>query len=152
MIALHNAEEGLTASRYLSLVREYIERVPALRAAGVVPPSLPRLYLALVVVTLIPAILIAWATTGRDTVAKRVVVIAVAAALLWNVFLPHLSAMVVLRGYAPGGLTAIAVNLPFCLYLFRRTSTERMLTRRQLTLAVFSGVLLLLAAPLLLLL
>ncbi len=152
VIALHNAEEGLTASRYLSLVREYIERVPALRAAGVVPPSLPRLYVALAVVTVIPALLIAWATTGRDSVAKRVLVIAVAAALLWNVFLPHLSAMILLQGYAPGGLTAVAVNLPFCLYLFRRTSGERVLTRRQVTLAAFSGVLLLLAAPLLLLL
>jgi hypothetical protein len=152
VIALHNAEEGLTASTYLPLVREYIESVPALRAAGVVPPSLPRLYLALVIVTLIPALLIVWATTGRDTVAKRAAVVAVAAALLWNVFLPHVSAMILLLGYAPGGLTAVAVNLPFCLYLFRRTLSENMLTRREMTFSVFSGVLLLLAAPLLLLL
>jgi hypothetical protein len=152
VIALHNAEEGLTASRYLPLVREYIARVPALSAAGLVPPSLPRLYVALVVVTVIPALAIAWATTGRDSVAKRVSVIVIAAALLWNVFLPHLSAMIAVGGYAPGGLTALVVNLPFCLYLFRRTSSELVLTRRQLTLAVLSGLFLLLAAPLLLLL
>jgi uncharacterized protein with HXXEE motif len=152
VLALHNAEEALTAGRYLSLVREYIERVPALRDTGIVPPSLPRLYVALVVVTLVPALLVAWATTGRDSVVKREVVAVVAAALLWNVFLPHLSAMIVLRGYAPGGLTALAVNLPFCFYFFRRSLAEQMLIQRQVTLALVMGLFLLAIAPLLLLL
>ena len=151
VIAVHNAEEGVTAGAYLPRVREYIERVPALRDAGL-PPSLSQLYFALVVVTLVPALLIGWATTGRERVAKREVVAVVAAALLWNVFLPHLSAMVVLRGYAPGGLTALAVNLPFCLYFFWRSSRERMLTGRQMTLALIIGLVLLLIAPLLLVL
>ena len=151
VIALHNAEEGLTAGAYLPRLREHIERVPALRDAGL-PPSLAQLYFALVVVTLVPALLVGWATTGRESVAKREVVAVVAAALLWNVFLPHLSAMVVLRGYAPGGLTALAVNLPFCLYFFRRSLREGMLTRRQMTLALILGFFLLVVAPLLLLL
>jgi hypothetical protein len=152
VITLHNAEEGLTASWYLPLVREYIARIPLLRDSGLVPPSLARLYFALVVVTVVPALLIGWATTGRDSVAKRASVIAVAAALLWNVFLPHLSEMIVLGGYAPGGITALAVNFPFCVYLLRRTWREKILTRRQMTIAVMGGVLLLMAAPLLLLL
>lgn len=151
VIALHNAEEALTAADYLPRVREYIERVPALRDAGL-PPSLPQLYVALVVVTLVPALLIGWATTGRESVAKREVVAVVAAALLWNVFLPHLSAMVVFGGYAPGGLTALSVNLPFCLDFFRRSWREGMLTRRQITLALILGFFLLVIAPLLLLL
>ena len=151
VIALHNAEEGLTAGAYLPRVREYIERVPALRDAGL-PPSLAQLYFALVVVTLVPALLVGWATTGRESIAKREVVAVVAAALLWNVFVPHLSAMVVLRGYAPGGLTALAVNLPFCLYFFRRSFREGMLTRRQMALALILGFFLLVIAPLVLLL
>jgi hypothetical protein len=133
-------------------VREIIERIPALREAGVGPPSLPRLYFALVVVTLVPALIIAWATTGRDSPVKRQVVAFITAALLWNVFLPHLSAVVVLRGYAPGSLTALAVNLPFCVYFFRRSSREGMLSRRQLMLALLLGLILLVIAPLLLLL
>jgi hypothetical protein len=84
VIALHNAEEAVTAAAYLPRVREYIERVPALRDAGL-PPSLPQLYLALVAVTLVPALLIGWATTGRDSALKREVVAIIAAALLWNV-------------------------------------------------------------------
>ena len=151
VIALHNAEEAITAGAYLPRVREYVEHAPALRDAGL-PPSLPQLYFALVVVTLVPALLIAWATTGRESVAKREVVAVVAAALLWNVFLPHLSAMVFLRGYAPGGLTALAVNLPLCIQFFHRSSREGMLTRRQTTLALILGLFLLVIAPLLLLL
>jgi hypothetical protein len=112
---------------------------------------LRQLYAALVIVTLVPALLIAWASTGRDTVSKREVVAVIAAALLWNVFLPHLSAMVVFRGYAPGGLTALAINLPFCVYFFRRSLRERILTARQMTLAMILGLFLLVIAPLLLL-
>jgi hypothetical protein len=151
VIALHNAEEAVTAEAYLPRVHDIIERIPALRDAGVVPPSLTRLYLALVVVTLVPALIVAWATTGRDGRVKRQIVAFIAAALLWNVFLPHLSAMVVLRGYAPGGLTALAVNLPFCAYFFQRSSRDGMLTRRQIAITLIIGLFLLVIAPLLLL-
>ncbi len=151
VIALHNGEEAATAGAYLPRVREIIERVPALREKGLLPPSLPRLYLALIIVTLVPALVLGWATTGRDSSVKREVVAVIAAALLWNVFLPHMSAMIVLRGYAPGGLTALVVNLPFCLYLFRRSLSEQMLTRTQLRLALILGLFLLVIVPLLLL-
>ena len=151
VIALHNAEEGITAGEYLPRVREIIERVPALRERGLLPPSLPRLYLALIIVTVVPAVVLGWATTGRDSGVKREVVAVIAAALLWNVFLPHVSAMIVLHGYAPGGVTALVVNLPFCLYLFRRSLIEQMLTRTQLTVALIVGLFLLVVAPLLLL-
>ena len=151
VIALHNGEEAVTAGAYLPRVREYVDRVPALRDAGL-PPSLDQLYFALVVVTLVPAILVGWATTGRDTLAKREVVAVISAGLLWNVFLPHLSAMVFFRGYAPGGLTALAVNLPMCVYFFRRSLREGMLSHRQLVLALLLGLILLVIAPLLLLL
>lgn len=150
VVALHNAEEAVTAGAYLARVGELVARVPALRDSGL-PPSLLRLYTALVIVTLLPALLVGWATTGRDSVSKREVVAVIAAALLWNVFLPHLSAMVVFRGYAPGGLTALALNLPFCVYFFRRSSREKILTARQMALAMILGLFLLVIAPLLLL-
>jgi hypothetical protein len=151
VIALHNAEEAVTASAYLARVGELVAGVPALRDSGL-PPSLSQLYIALVVVTLVPALLIGWATTGRESSSKREVVTVIAAALLWNVFLPHLSAMVLFRGYAPGGVTALVVNLPFCIYFFRRSSREKILTARQVALAIILGLFLLVIAPLLLLL
>lgn len=151
VIALHNAEEAITAPAYLPRVGEYVAGFPALRDAGVVPPSLTQLYIALVVVTIVPAIMIGWATSSRDSAAKRGVVAVVAAALLWNVLLPHVSAMIAFRGYAPGGLTALVVNLPFCVYFFRRSSRDGILTREEMTWAVIFGLFLLALVPLLLL-
>lgn len=151
VIALHNAEEALTAPAYLPRVGEYVRRVPALLDAGVVPPSLTQLYIALVIVTIVPVLMIGWATSGPGSVAKREVVAVVAGALLWNVLLPHLLAMVAFRGYAPGGLTAVVVNLPFCVYFFRRSSRDGILTRGEMTWAIIFGLFLLALVPLLLL-
>ena len=150
VIALHNAEEALTAPAYLPRVDDYVARVPMLRDAGL-PPSLTQLYIALVVVTIVPALMIGWATTGRESAAKRGLVAVVAAALLWNVLLPHVSAMIAFRGYAPGGLTALVVNLPFCVYFFRRSSRDGILTRGEMTWAIIFGLFLLALVPLLLL-
>ena len=150
VIALHNAEEALTAPAYLPRVDDYVARVPLLRDAGL-PPSLTQLYIGLVVVTIVPALMIGWATSGRESAAKRGLVAVVAAALLWNVLLPHVSAMIAFRGYAPGGLTALLVNLPFCVYFFRRSSREGILTRGEMTWAIIFGLFLLALVPLLLL-
>jgi hypothetical protein len=150
VIALHNAEEALTAPAYLPRVDDYVARVPMLRDAGL-PPSLTQLYIALVVVTIVPALMIGWATTGRESAAKRGLVAVVAAALLWNVLLPHVSAMIAFRGYAPGGVTALLVNLPFCVYFFRRSSRDGILTRGEMTWAIVFGLFLLALVPLLLL-
>ncbi|HET7155190.1 MAG TPA: HXXEE domain-containing protein [Hyphomicrobiaceae bacterium] len=150
VIALHNAEEALTAPAYLPRVDDYVARVPLLRDAGL-PPSLTQLYIALVVVTIVPALMIGWATSGRESAAKRGLVAVVAAALLWNVLLPHVSAMIAFRGYAPGGLTALVVNLPFCVYFFRRSSRDGILTRGEMTWAIIFGLFLLALVPLLLL-
>ena len=150
VIALHNAEEALTAPAYLPRVDDYVARVPLLRDAGL-PPSLTQLYIALVVVTIVPALMIGWATSGRESAAKRGIVAVVAAALLWNVLLPHVSAMIAFRGYAPGGLTALVVNLPFCVYFFRRSSRDGILTRGEMTWAIIFGLFLLALVPLLLL-
>ena len=150
VIALHNTEEALTAPAYLPRVDDYVARVPLLRDAGL-PPSLTQLYIALIVVTIVPALMIGWATSGRESAAKRGVVAVVAAALLWNVLLPHVSAMIAFRGYAPGGLTALVVNLPFCVYFFRRSARDGILTRGEMTWAFIFGLFLLALVPLLLL-
>ena len=150
VIGIHNAEEALTAPTYLSRVRDYLAAFPRLAEhAGAV--SLGRLYLALLVVTIGPAMIVGWATTGRQSSRKRMVLAVLVAALFWNVFLPHLPAAVMSRGYAPGVATAVGINLPFAIYFFRRSARERMLTRRQITAALLAGLLALVAAPLLLL-
>jgi hypothetical protein len=53
-------------------------------------------------------------------------------AMLLNVFFPHLLASIVERGYTPGVVTAVVLNLPVDLYLLRRALTEGELTTRRL--------------------
>jgi hypothetical protein len=46
----------------------------------------------------------------------------------------------VLHGYGPGLLTALAINLPFSIYLLRRAVRERWLSPRALVLLVPSAL------------
>ena len=150
VIALHNLEEGVTVPAFLPRVRAHLQQIPAFHDVAL--PTAERMYVALVVVTLVPGLLVGWATTGRDSVVKREIVAILVAALLWNVLIPHVPAAILLGGYAPGVLTAVAINLPFAVYFFRRSAHERMLTRRQIGVALLIGLLLLMVAPPLLLL
>ncbi|HKX32367.1 MAG TPA: HXXEE domain-containing protein [Blastocatellia bacterium] len=49
---------------------------------------------------------------------------------------------VIMGGYAPGVVTALALNLPFSIYLLKRTGRERWASRRALRLAFVAGGLL----------
>jgi hypothetical protein len=149
-LALHNLEEDITIGAFLPRLRAHLQQIAALR--DVAPPTAERMYVALAVVTLVPALLVGWATTGRDSVLKREIVAILVAALLWNVLIPHAPAAIIFGGYAPGVLTAVAINLPFGVYFLRRSAREGMLTRRQIGVALLSGLLLLVVAPPLLLL
>lgn len=148
-ILLHNLEEGLTADGYLLRGAAWLQQFPLLR--GRVPMlSLDQLYVALAIVTVVPALILAWATTGPNRPYKRYVAAMIASALLWNVFLPHVPAAIAFGGYAPGVVTAVAINLPLTLYLFWRTRRENQLSAGRLAAAFMWGLVLLALAPLLL--
>lgn len=53
----------------------------------------------------------------------------------------HVGSAVFLRGYAPGLATALALNLPFSIYLLRRAIAERWVSRRTLAPLVIVAVL-----------
>ena len=149
-IIVHNLEEGLTAEGYLLRAFGLAQRIPFLR--GQVPLlTMNQLYVALVVVTVVPLLILAWATVGARRPLKTYVVALLASALMWNVFLPHVPAAIAFGGYAPGVVTAVLINLPLTLYLFRRTRREGLLTDGRLAAAVLWGLVLLATAPLFLL-
>jgi hypothetical protein len=52
------------------------------------------------------------------------------ATIALNVGSHVVSSIAIVRGYAPGLVTAVLVNAPFAVYLFRRASRERWLPRR----------------------
>lgn len=69
-------------------------------------------------------------------------------AMLLNVVFPHLLATIVLRRYAPGLVTALALNLPVCSYLLRRVERDGLMTRGSVLRAAAVGVpVLLLSLP-----
>jgi hypothetical protein len=65
----------------------------------------------------------------------------VQAMMLVNVF-AHAGMAVLIGGYAPGLVTAIAINLPFSIYLLTHAVRARWITGRTLVLVVAIGLLL----------
>jgi Protein of unknown function with HXXEE motif len=132
---LHNVEEGLTVAAYAPDVRE--------RFAGLAPPfllaatrDLSWFYVALVVATVVPVGVVLLATTGRPSEGKAWAVAFVQSLFLVNVLVPHIPAAVIMRGYAPGVVTAVAVNLPFSVYFLWRTVRDGKLSRDGVVLAL----------------
>jgi hypothetical protein len=137
-VLIHNVEEALTIARHAPSV---VALLPD--AARRLIPSLDYtyVYVALVVATAIPvgfALLLrrrastSWATYG---------ILLVAAVMLVNVVW-HLAAATALRGYAPGVVTAVAVNLPVMAAALRWARREGWLSTGALWLYVAVGVML----------
>jgi hypothetical protein len=127
-LALHNAEEAVAFPRFLPVVRAH---APAFARSAVDAVTLPQMYLALLLATLVPLAVVIWAQARPASDAARWLALLVAAVLLVNV-LSHVTIALLLRGYAPGVATAVALNLPCCAYLLRRAARERWLGPRAL--------------------
>jgi len=123
LVALHNAEEALAFRTMLPVVRARI--APALRPL-VESVEYSRMLLALAVATVVPAAVVAWAWRRPASSAALWSALLVQAVMALNV-LWHLGAALLLGGYAPGLVTAAAVNLPFSVYLLGRAARERWL-------------------------
>ena len=81
------------------------------------------LHLALVMATVLPLVVIAWAG-WRPGKALLVCVLFLESVLLVNAVW-HVIAAVLNRGYVPGVATAALINLPFGIYVLRRAVRER---------------------------
>ena len=117
VVALHNLEEALT-------MPAWIEReLPALLARTgwpVTPPSRSDLYAGLVMVTIVPAVILAAASreaAGRWALRAGLLI---AGVFFWNAFVPHLTSAIYLRAYTPGVLTAALLTLPWAVAVFRK--------------------------------
>jgi hypothetical protein len=135
VVAAHNFEEWLTFPIYGETMQVLATR------AGIKfdAPPWERLQFALIVVTILPALVTVWASTGRQHWLKDFAVCSVASILLANVFIPHVPAAIAAGGYAPGLVTAVAINLPFVLLLLRAAVREQILPKRLVWRAVAVG-------------
>jgi hypothetical protein len=110
--AVHNLEEGLTVGRFLPHVRAHLPG----RLKALVAGLDSRRYAVLLVTTTVAAFLVAAFGDLAAPGLAGYLLLALQATMLVNV-LAHIAGAVMLRGYAPGLVTALAINLPFSLIL-----------------------------------
>lgn len=122
LLALHNAEEALLFPRYLPLA---VGRLPqGLRAvAGAI--TLGQVWSALALVTLVSLAVAAWAASNPSNRLAIWLLLLMQTTILLNVIWHLAAAIIVFQGYAPGLVTALAINLPYSIYLLRRAAAEQ---------------------------
>ncbi|MEV0403412.1 HXXEE domain-containing protein [Actinoallomurus sp. NPDC050550] len=132
--ALHNTEEALTMRRFPSLAG-WLDQAGRLDQG-----ALNGLMAA---ISGLGVVAVAVGTTGRPAAWKPYLPAGMAGVMLLNVALPHVPAAVAARGYAPGLVTALGLNLPIGAAVLRSAVREGAISRRGLrrTMPVALGVL-----------
>jgi hypothetical protein len=115
----HNLEEGFA---FPAMRKEIADRADGLGIAWWSPGPTTTSG-ALLALTLVASAGMLWAALGPPTNTRRTLVRALAWVMLANVMLPHVPAAIFLGGYAPGLVTAVAINLPLSLWVLRKTRT-----------------------------
>ncbi len=133
-IAAHNLEEWLTFPAFRQGAGRTLESLNL----SVQSDPWDVTQLALVLATAISALAVVYAGLGRQTRAKEFIVCTIAGIYFANVFLPHIPSAIAAKGYAPGVVTAVLVNLPLCFSLWRGAVGERILSLPQV---IWSGIL-----------
>ena len=134
-IAAHNFEEWLTFPYYGELSAVLGKRL----GFETSPKPWPIVQGGLVFVTVVPTVLLIFARQTSKAWGAWVICW-IASIFLANVFIPHIPAMVLIYGYAPGGITALFVNLPLTILVLLKAKREQLLTRRQVRVAMVTGV------------
>jgi hypothetical protein len=133
---LHNVEEALTFARYAPNV---VALIP-----GAIRPQMPDVavvYAAMVVATAVPialALIARRQTTGGWAIYGLLLV---AAVMLVNAVW-HVTAAILLRGYAPGVVTGLAINAPVMTLALRQGHNAGWLTTGTLLLYLAIGLML----------
>ena len=97
-------------------------------------------YVALVIATVVPIVVVAVATAGSYGRFRAWAVVFVQSLFLVNVLIPHVPAAIVLGGYAPGLVTAVGLQLPFSVYFIRRSVREGVVSNAGAALALGAAV------------
>ncbi len=123
-LVLHTTEEYLTFPSFLWSSTQLSRWLPT----PVLLHNPQELHLALVMATVLPLLVIAWAIL-RPNKGLLIAVLLLESVLLVNAGW-HLFAALLRGGYAPGLITAILINLPFGVYVLRRAVQEQWITPR----------------------
>jgi len=118
-VTLHNAEEALSMPRWVSAHRSHL---PALLPSH---PEVAKLWLGWLVLTGVAfAVTCLSARHGKGSV-WAFLLFGYVAAMLANVFIPHIPATLAFAEYTPGVVTAVLVNLPLMSLLLFQAVREQ---------------------------
>ena len=97
---------------------------------GLLPEvTYPQFFVAVLFVTVFPYLFAVCGDLGRNHSSAIYLLIGTQVVIFINVF-SHITAAAVLGGYSPGLVSAVAINLPFSLYLFRCALQHKWVSRR----------------------
>lgn len=129
VLALHNLEEGLFFPRYLARV---LGRLPAGIRDWIGPVNPGEMWIALALATGIPLAFSVWAVVRPASRTALWLVLAMWATLLLNAIWHMVAGLVLFGGYAPGLISAVALNLPVSVLVLRRAAAEQWFSRQAL--------------------
>jgi Protein of unknown function with HXXEE motif len=140
-IAAHNFEEWLTFPHFGELTGAVGQRL----GIEIQPKPWPIVQGALVFVTVVPVIILILRQRTKNPWGVWAIGW-ITSVFLANVFIPHIPAMILFGGYAPGGITAVLVNLPLTILALKKALSESLLSIWQIGLLLAVGILTLPAA------
>ncbi len=122
ILFVHNLEEALTMPQWMSAHRTLLQEKISL--FNHLQFSTAQLYLSLVSVTLFPLLLTIYCL--RDELSKRkiTILLILQSIIFWNALVPHIGGLFLLGMYNPGTVTAVAFNIPFTFFLFRKLERD----------------------------
>src|SRR3989304_1480925 len=129
VLTLHNIEEALTVRRWVAQNLPLIEGNLPFNITLQFTPM--QLMVSLGVATVVPFIVTMLCIGGENKSKKLFILFLLQGIIFLNVFIPHIVVSLRMRQYNPGVITAVFLNLPFSLYLFRRAYREKYLALRE---------------------
>ena len=114
-VLVHNAEEGVA----YPFSRPDAMQLAQLTWPAVQFPTVIEFQIALVLLTAAVGAVLVWAASTRREPQAWLALKLLAAIFLANVIVPHVPAAILLGGYAPGVITAVAINLPLSLWILK---------------------------------
>jgi hypothetical protein len=139
LLTLHNLEEALFMPGFLERFADRAGRLPSFLAGLLPDVTLAQFLIALALVTVAPYLFAASGPLERRGRAFYLV-LGTQMVVLLNVAV-HVAGAVWMRGYVPGLVTALLVNLPFSVYLFRRALRGGWLRWREMAWLVLAALL-----------
>jgi hypothetical protein len=134
LLTIHNLEEAIVMPAFIEKRNASVQG----RMQGIVPPITYKQFLiALAIITIIPYLIALFWLNRRWAM---YLLVGLQVVMLINVCAHTLMALF-LRGYAPGLVTALVINLPFSVYLLKRAVGERWMSGKAVALMFPIGLL-----------